>query len=450
MYETMEVICGQMLVVEPATGKTTCLSTDEKYNNSRLEINKIIDNSFNSAEKYLENKYKKRVRKVEVIRNDFRRMKQWMSDVKMMNISNQARLLTMDARPLKNNLIPIPQNCSDQIKQHLHDLFIEISDHCRKGFSDLSHQLQQLPKQLNEYYDYVVFLQTLHEIHNRLKVSVELLNQMKNLGEEQQTKLTVDEQMVLSNVHTSHKEFKDSLRKAEEYRDSQHNRMIVVLNKEIAKFEQDLTQTHADHGAGIITNETTDPSATLQRLYIVQKSIDQYKDRKGVLERFREIQSVEEIPYPNFIKCMNRFDHRVQIWNYLKKYNKENQQWRSIEITQLNSEDILTTVNQLSRELGIAERKETDDGVVKHLKHIVDDFKPFLPILTKLCQPAMQLRHWKKLFDLMGKKEWQPGVTLTQLTKMGVIQYKQQILEINATANGEYALKVQLSKIKQG
>jgi hypothetical protein len=69
------------------------LSTDEKYNSSRQEIHKIIDNSFNSAEKYLEkfwplgrifeyslkwdfvNKYKKRVRKVEVIRNDLRRMK---------------------------------------------------------------------------------------------------------------------------------------------------------------------------------------------------------------------------------------------------------------------------------------------------------------------------------------------------------------------------------------
>ncbi|KAA6357739.1 MAG: putative dynein heavy chain, partial [Streblomastix strix] len=346
--------------------------------------------------------------------------------------------------------MPIPQNCSDQIKQHLHDLFAEISDQCRKDFSDLSHQLQQLPKQLNEYCDYVVFLQTIHEIHNRLKVSVELLDQMKNLGEEQQTKLTVDEQMVLSAVHTSHKEFKDSLRKAEEHRDSQHNRMIAALNKEIAKFEQDLTQTHADLGTGIITDETTDPSAALQRLDIVQKTIDQYKDRKGVLERFREILSVEEIPYPNFIKCMARFDHRVQIWNYLKKYNEENQQWRSSEITQLNSEDISTNVNQLSRELGIAERRETDDGVVKHLKHVVNDFKPYLPILTALCQPAMQPRHWKKLFGLMGKKEWQPGVTLTQLTQMGVLQYKQQILEISATANGEYALEVQLSKIKQG
>ncbi|KAA6333789.1 MAG: hypothetical protein EZS28_053128, partial [Streblomastix strix] len=149
MYETMEVICELMLVGEPGTGKTTCLRTDEKYNSSKQEINKIIDNSFNSAEKYLEkfqplgrifeyslkwdfvNKYKKRVRKVEVIRNDLRRMKQQMSDVKKMNISNYAGLLTMDARPLKNNLMPIPQNCSDQIKQHLHDLFAEISDQCR-------------------------------------------------------------------------------------------------------------------------------------------------------------------------------------------------------------------------------------------------------------------------------------------------------------------------------
>ncbi|KAA6383279.1 MAG: hypothetical protein EZS28_021193, partial [Streblomastix strix] len=201
MYETMEVICGLMLVGEPGTGKTTCLSTDEKYNSSRQEINKIIDNSFNSAEKYLEkfwplgrifgyslkldfvNKYKKRVRKVEVIRNDLRRMKQWMSDVKKMNISNYAGLLTIDARPLKNNRMPIPQNCGDQIKQHLHDLFAEISDQCGKDFSDLSHQLQQLPKQLNEYCDYVVFVQTIQEIHNRLKVQVELLDEMKNLGE---------------------------------------------------------------------------------------------------------------------------------------------------------------------------------------------------------------------------------------------------------------------------
>ncbi|KAK2947124.1 putative Dynein heavy chain, N-terminal region 2 [Blattamonas nauphoetae] len=86
--------------------------------------------------------------------------------------------------------------------------------------------------------------------------------------------------------------------------------------------------------------------------------------------------------------------------------------------------------------------------VVKLLRQNIDDFRPSVSLLNALCVPVMKPRHWKKLFTALGK-QWTATLTLGQIMTMNLLQYAPQVMNISATAIGEYGLETQLEKIKK-
>ncbi|KAA6354128.1 MAG: putative dynein heavy chain, partial [Streblomastix strix] len=124
------------------------------------------------------------------------------------------------------------------------------------------------------------------------------------------------------------------------------------------------------------------------------------------------------------------------------------QQGVKLAIEEIDADAVASGVASVAREAGILTNKDAEDRVARRLKLEFDDFKPAVRIISALCVKAMQPRHWKKLFNLMGGKPWKPGCNLTELLQMNILQFKQQVLEISATANGEYALESQFEKIK--
>ena len=42
------------------------------------------------------------------------------------------------------------------------------------------------------------------------------------------------------------------------------------------------------------------------------------------------------------------------------------------------------------------------DPVVARLRDCIDDFKEIMPCVEELINPALKLRHWDEIFDLIG------------------------------------------------
>ncbi|KAA6329165.1 MAG: hypothetical protein EZS28_053635, partial [Streblomastix strix] len=126
-------------------------------------------------------------------RTDLKRMALWTGDIGKMNVASTAGILMLDARPLKNNLASIPATCSDQIKEHLHKLLGEISDNATRQFRQLTKQMQQLPRGLAEYCEFVALLGTMGDAHEKLQSEVNALDELKELSEQQGVKLATEE-----------------------------------------------------------------------------------------------------------------------------------------------------------------------------------------------------------------------------------------------------------------
>jgi hypothetical protein len=92
-----------------------------------------------------------------------------------------------------------------------------------------------------------------------------------------------------------------------------------------------------------------------------------------------------------------------------------------LAIEEIDADAVASGVASVAREAGILTNKDAEDRVARRLKLEIDDFKPAVPIINALCVKAMQPRHWKKLFSLMGGKPWKPGCNLTELLQMNIL-----------------------------
>ncbi|KAK2955804.1 putative Dynein axonemal heavy chain 1 [Blattamonas nauphoetae] len=368
----------------------------------------LIEQSFTSTETYLTRfyalskisefslrwdfeQYKRNIRSVSIMRNDLRRLSQWSQDIVKINLSSLVGLITLDARPLKQNLAPIPVECADQIKSHLHDLFNSIGNETLRDLRQCTNELNNAPKNLSEYCDHVLLIGTMRERQVGFRQNVATLDDMIALGDDQASQLSMDEQQLLLSIHSSLGAFNTSFVKSEEFRDQHHMRMVAGLHKEAQKLETDTLQTSNDLQTGILVDETADPQSALQRLEVLKSTVDSYTERMAVLDKQREIIRMDAIAYPNVQRCVVKYQNRV---------------------------------------------------------NNIDDFRPYVPLLNALCVPAMKPRHWKKLFTALGKR-WTATLTLGQIMTMNLLQYAPQVMDISATANGEYGLETQLEKIKK-
>lgn len=74
----------------------------------------------------------------------------------------------------------------------------------------------------------------------------------------------------------------------------------------------------------------------------------------------------------------------------------------------------------------------------------VDKFRRTLPLITVLKNPAMRLRHWKRVKDTIDRDfdETSEDFTLDAIIKMQMHNFAEQISEISSTATMELAVEV--------
>ena len=150
---------------------------------------------------------------------------------------------------------------------------------------------------------------------------------------------------------------------------------------------------------------------------------------------FEELYNTKRLftPYENF-------------WTITRDYNIHEPQWRTGAITELDREKVREEVHT-----AIATLKKyidndflADPGAQQIANTVLQyfiDFKPMLPLIYDLRNPAMQERHWK-ILRRDTKIEIPEGlqISLQELRNKGIENFKEQINEISDYATKERAL----------
>ncbi|KAJ4461066.1 putative Dynein heavy chain 6; axonemal [Paratrimastix pyriformis] len=303
--------------------------------------------------------------------------------------------------------------------------------------------------------DYVDFLQKIDEVE---RAASELKVRLTNADE--MMSLLCDPTMVTAAIkpdhhqesehgaaHSTQERFIKDFAAAVDLRERTRPAMEAFLQQSVAQLEQTALGVFNDLNTGIFVDDTAETSAAIAAMEKLAGQVDKFRDTATTFTGYAKAMKVAELSMPNVKSCGDRYQHRRDEWALLAKWNDEVAHWRSTEVSKLDAEAIATRVTQVQKEAIRAERRVPEDKVARHLRKDVEEFRPLLPILSALCIPAMETRHWQKLFAAL-ERPFQPGLTLTQLVALKITKYKSAVNEISATANGEYGLQQQLAKIK--
>lgn len=84
-----------------------------------------------------------------------------------------------------------------------------------------------------------------------------------------------------------------------------------------------------------------------------------------------------------------------------------------------------------------------------HLHEKIKSFVAGYTILNDLKTDALKERHWKSVLDILKLNVVYRELTFGMLWEHGIVEYKRAILEILSTAQGEMALEVFLSQVRE-
>jgi hypothetical protein len=409
--------------------------------------------------------------------------------VQRISLAYPCGLFTLDSKPIKQDLLPIATEYQEQVQEQLHRVFRETAKDTFEKYTALIAQLKEIPHSLSEFCAFCSFLTTVPDTRHTLTQQTEYLEQLKIVAAKQNTSVIGEDLQLFLSVLQARQDFQLTFIKATELRDSQHAKNVAQLIREAQKLEQDTGTTYADLNHGILMDDGTECEAALTRLATIDAVVTQLKERKATLENYVEILGAEPILFPHVNRCVARYTHRFSLWSTLNKFQSSMLRWKTTPLVEFDPADSSSLFAESQLVVQGAEKAETETAVlgpsslpvvvaapqsaaspldsnpsldeisrlvssldpevnpvVHRLSVFVSGFAPFVPILTAICTPAMQQRHWAQLFDAMGR-DWEATAPVSTMLNNSVLPFRVQCYEVSAIARNEQQVQARFDEV---
>jgi len=143
------------------------------------------------------------------------------------------------------------------------------------------------------------------------------------------------------------------------------------------------------------------------------------------------------------------------LWNITRDYFDFYPQWTTGPITDLNRDKLMEDMNMSINDLRgfIANEFASDASTQEIAKEVLQkflDFKPLIPLIYDLRNPAMQKRHWDVLNQITGLDIPADGkISLNELLSRGIEKWKEQVNDISDFASKEKTLLHEIEKMRK-
>eukprot|EP00741_Cyanophora_paradoxa_P024436 tig00022075_g23593.t1 len=451
-------------VVGPHVG--SMIRQSEKFIDIKQKCDEVIARDFSQAVDYSKTfeeyrqiytfgetwnyeEYEKAPHTVKEFKSDMDRMKRWQGDLEKMKLSNVLGVLHVDSKRLKNQLVPITSKALESMKQLLlqtaRDKCIEVT----QDFQNRIKQLQDKPRTLREFADFVSTSNQMKEDGKLLQARAQTVNDMYDLLSKYEVKVPSQDQVKRDSMHEQDDAFKDALEQAQQQVDSKMPSMAMALDKGIEALNNDLLATLAQLHSGDYVDGNADAEIVLEKLAQLKDSIDQMAEKGNTFQNYQKLFNLSAYEFGNLHTTLQQFDARKELWETIQRWEGMDRTWRSSDFSKLNVDEMSTEVQTCYKNAFRMWKRKEDDEVAKRLKDSVEVWKAWMPMVLELGNKALKSRHWEKIFRVLGQTYFQGmSFTLDQLIRYNIFDHRELISEISGVASGEYGLEITLEKIK--
>jgi dynein heavy chain len=393
--------------------------------------------------------YARQSHSVNSIKSDMAQVSGWEKELEKMRVGNVCGILHVESRKLKQTLMPMVSEKLDQMKSLVRDL---ARAKCREQLVDFKQRIQmilQRPQHLKEFASYVEKLNGLKSKNKSLQKNTAVVDEMYRLLSSYGVRISSEDMVQVDDLNSVKDKYRTEVEDADAFVDDRKSEMISQLDTCIARLNEQLTQvaTQLQQGNFVDYTYISQPKQILEELSQYRQKLDNFEQLSKQYSTNQELFQINVHSYKNLAKTQDTFNQIDTLWKNIDSWNSSFESWRendfrTLDIEQMNKE-VMTHFKDI-----FSAHKKLNNKVTEIFKEQVTELKNKMPLLLELGNPAMQERHWERIFKELNLLDFvgQP-FSLNQLVENDIFEYAALVTEVSGTASGEAQLEESLEII---
>eukprot|EP00304_Pavlova_gyrans_P012708 CAMPEP_0206041750 /NCGR_PEP_ID=MMETSP1466-20131121/6142_1 /ASSEMBLY_ACC=CAM_ASM_001126 /TAXON_ID=44452 /ORGANISM="Pavlova gyrans, Strain CCMP608" /LENGTH=4121 /DNA_ID=CAMNT_0053416453 /DNA_START=38 /DNA_END=12403 /DNA_ORIENTATION=- len=391
---------------------------------------------------------------VDEFKADMKQLKAWKDDIANIVKHKAVGTILVESQRLRDGL-DRRTNALDRLQEMLLTFAKDECISTLQEFQQTIKTLKERPRMLKDFAEFCRYVDRTRDEAKSLNASARSVSDMYELLEEYfpNLKIPTADEVKRDDLEEAKKEFGNVFEEALASVEDRKPKHMETLDQYIAKANEELLGILASLHSGDYMDPTQDPKQVLEKLDTVREELDGISERAETYADYQRIFKIGdgEQSLTSIKDTELQYKVKRDIWQRLDTWNESVAQWKASDFADLPVEEVKKEVDTYHKDVYKQSKRLTTDPVVRHFLASVEEVRAYMPVVADLGNPAMQQRHWKRVFERMDQPYF-PGaaVTLDQLLQHGIQAHADFIGEVSGIASGEYALEEMLAKIKHG
>ncbi|KAM9330540.1 dynein axonemal heavy chain 6 [Gastrophryne carolinensis] len=359
-------------------------------------------------------------------------------------------LLLIDAKKLKEKLVPSPKRCLEAINEILPVLAKKKMDAIIAEAQDAQFKLEFFPTTTLDYVNTLVFLDEIQERIDVLEEESNVVSQMYQLIENYHVPTPPEDFAVFATLKPSITAVRNAIDKSVGERDSSIEKFCRSLDKDIAELNKEVKDVRQQSQDPQILDITADQHKIKQMLAGLQSALDELQKHAFQYKTYQKNFKVEVTKFDALEEVSADVKLKQLLWDSLTEWDVLQAEWMQSKFEALDPEQLNSSVLKYAKFVNQLEKGLPPNNVVPHLKEKVENMKEKVPVITNLRNPCLKPRHWAELEQSINATLIDPDAPLSlgKLTEMGAFEFGQAIQDVSGQASGEASLETILKKVE--
>jgi dynein heavy chain len=393
--------------------------------------------------------YEKAPRSVAAFRADMLVQRGWARDLDKMKTSATAGCVFVDGKPLRAELVSTVHGMLESMKALLLVKAREEAIKAGSNFAKRAKTLAPRPEDLDGFMSLV----EQHQRHAAAKAAYvaehATVEEMFAMLVEYEMKIPAADQVRLDDLNEARAAFAEAMRSAGEYVESKKAEMMKALKTGVADVEEALFREQTSLNTGMYMDRESDPAEVVRALAAVRATLDAHAAKCDLYKRYQKLFGVAVGAFSSLDLAAKEYDQKHDSWDALFRFRSDSQSWMSNACETLELDAITNGVDDAYTAAYKMLKLRRDDQVVMRTREEIEAFRKYVPLLNEVANPALQPRHWEKIFAVFEKGAYDPEKppTASDLLEWGALDRLEQLENIGANASKEYSLAQTLKKM---
>ncbi|XP_076467072.1 dynein axonemal heavy chain 1-like isoform X2 [Babylonia areolata] len=183
----------------------------------------------------------------------------------------------------------------------------------------------------------------------------------------------------------------------------------------------------------------------------------QLKEAQGLAVTYNNRERLFGMPVTNYdklAKLVKDFEPYRNLWVTVSDWLRWQESWMNDPLTSINAEEVEKNVmdayKTMHKSVKIFNEIPNVQEVASEIKGMIEDFRPYIPLIQGLRNPGMRNRHWEQLSEELGFPiRPKANLTFSKCLEMNLQDHIAVISKVAEVAGKEYSIEQALDKMEK-